>query len=224
MCHPFIMTYKLYKNSKSGLHCVQACLQMLLDHYDQPVLSLQELDSITGHKENCFTWLSRALLWLDKQGFEVVNVENLDYKKFAKEGRNYLKKIWSAETFKAQHEFSDLVWEQSVAKKLIKSKICLINETWTLKKIDQFRKRGNYFTMLSINPFAAKGEKGYGSHLVVLGERKRDLFKIYDPDYNRPRWLKSEILSKSISEPNKSDFNVVFVRKNLKPHIRRGAL
>ena len=189
---------------------------MLLHYFKKPVLTLSELDKITGHSDSAkFTWLSKTLLWLSEDlGFEVINVENLNYNKFAKEGELYLKEIWDAETFSIQNKFSDLKLEQEFASKLMSSKVRCIDGRWTLSKIDQFRSAG-YFTMLSINPFVLMDRPEYGSHLIVLGEKVGDRYKIYDPDLKEPRFVKAEILAKAISKSRKPDFNVIFVKDSL---------
>jgi len=195
------------------MHCVQACLKMLFHFYGRPVLSFKELDIITGHDPHSFTWMGKAFLWLVKNGFEVISVENFDYRIFAKQGIKYLKQVWSEETFKVQDQYSNLVAEQVMARKLINSEVQFINARWPLAKIHSFRIKGDYFTLLSVNQFALYRKDGYGAHMVVLGEKKGDRFKVYDPDRSRPQWIPSKRLAYSMSPKRKEDFNVIFMRR-----------
>jgi hypothetical protein len=205
------MRYKLFKNSADGMHCVQACLQMLLYSFGKPVLSLDELDNITHHEPEMMTWMSDALLWLTDQGFQVDNYENLDYRRFAEEGKEYLKTIWDKETFELQDRYSDLDREQMMAGKLIRAGALMVD---TRLSLDEIRKKTDdgYFTMLSVNPHALNGCLGYGSHLVVvksIGHKKSMLF---DPDMGKPYSITNERLEEAISDERKNDFNAIFVR------------
>ncbi len=194
------------------MHCVQACLQMLLYAFNKPVLSLERLDVITHHSPDMMTWMSEALIWLIDEGFAVENYENLDYVTFASLGVEYLKQIWDRETFVLQKKYSDLVREQIMAEKLIESGVRTVNSRLSLEEIKEKISEG-FFTMLSVNPHALKGREGYGSHLVVvksIGPRETMLF---DPDMDHPYIVSNGILSRAISEERKQDFNAIFVKR-----------
>ncbi len=193
------------------MHCVQACLQMLLYSFEKPVLSLQELDEITHHEAGTYTWMSDALLWLEKQGFEVENYENLDYRIFAAKGKEYLRQIWGAKTFELQDAFSNLDREQAMASKLLESGIRTVNARMSLEEIKQKMDQG-FFVMLSVNPHALKGDRGYGSHMVVVQSIAKTRTILLDPDATEPSEVSNEELKNAISEENKQDFNAIFVR------------
>jgi hypothetical protein len=187
---------------------------MLLHSFKMPVLSLTQLDRITRHNSKKYTWMSDALLWLYRQGFEVKNYENLDYEKFADEGEEYLKRIWDKETFFTQRRYSDLRKERLAARIMLKTGIKIINTRLSLRNIrDKFI--GGYFVMLSVNPYTLKGMDGYGSHMIVVGGFKGRHVKLYDPDINKPYQVTYRRLENAISEGNKSDFNAIFVKKSV---------
>ena len=193
------------------MHCLQACLQMLLYSMQKPVLSLEELDKITHHDPSKFTWQGQALLWLQKKGFQVENYENLDYREFAREGKAYLKRIWDAETFSIQEKYSNLRKEQKTARKIIGKDLKTVNSRLTIRQIKRKYEAG-YFTMLSINPYAMVGKLGYGSHMIVIAGFDEKFIKIYDPDKPKPYDVTYQRLSYAISKKRKGDFNVIFVR------------
>ncbi len=69
-----------YPNLDDGLHCLQACLKMVLGYYfPDKEYSYEELDRISKHVEGKWTWQIASLLFFAREGFEVVNIENIDY-------------------------------------------------------------------------------------------------------------------------------------------------
>jgi hypothetical protein len=216
---PIFMTYTHFKNSKDGMHCVQACLQMMLAHFGMPVLSFKELDEITGHVPGKFTWIGRAMLWIESIGFEVVNIENLDYTKFARDGESYLSKIWPREMFEEQKKFSDLKQEQDTAQKIISSSNIrnVYSDYIFVTTLESFYLR-KFFVMLSINPYALRGENGYGSHLVVVHGFDNDNVYLLDPDASGDGVVKvsKQSLESFINAPTKPDVNAVMIRPILK--------
>ena len=194
------------------MHCVQACMQMLLHHYAREVPSFAELDKITGHAgPGKLTWLTQALLWLETQGFRVVLVENLDYVQFAKYGESYLKKIWDKETFSIQKKYSDLKMEKGAAGRLIRSGIITKDRRMSLADVRRMHGQG-YFTMLSINPHVLNGFDGYGSHLVVIRGFGTRTVQLLDPDHSGTRRVSYAALRRSISDEYKPDFNAIFIK------------
>ncbi len=192
------------------MHCVQACLKTLLHYFDMPVLSFKELDKITGHDPDKFTWMSKALLWLASKRLHVLHIENLDYVMFSKQGEKYLKNIWDAETFKVQDQYSNLKAGQKDAAKLVASKnITLLNKRLNVSEIKSLFKMGN-FVMLSINPNVLKDKNNYGSHLVVVAGFKNGKVRLCDPDAGLT-WYKEKTLQRAISSKYKPDFSVTLV-------------
>lgn len=198
------------------MHCVQACLKTMLRYFDMPVLSFKELDKITGHKKGMFTWMSKTILWLANQEFEVYHVENLDYNRFVKEGELYLKTIWNKEVFDTQKAYSNLKIEQKIARKIIDNpNIIIKNKHLNIKDLKKLVGH-NYFVMLSVNPFTLQDKDGYGSHLVVLMHFKNNRVQICDPDIGI-YWIDKKSLIRAISKKYKPDFQATFV-SNRKLH------
>lgn len=208
------MTYKHYPNTQDGNHCVQACIQTVVDHFGMEVPTLRRLDIITGHKPGMYTWLTDALLWLSSKKFRILHIENLDYERFASEGASYLKEIYSKEVFELQERMSDLRREQRAAKLLTKYKeIQLIRSTMPVQIIKPMLDSG-YACMASVNPFTLDGNEGSASHLVVVCEvhmSGEDIksFKICDPDHGF-RVIPAKRFSEALK---KDDFSVTFLKK-----------
>lgn len=173
------------------------------------VLSFDDLDKITGHDPKKFTWMSKAILWLSAQGLRVYHIENLDYAKFAKRGKAYLRTIWNKKTFKIQKEMSDLDTEQKDAAKLVANKnVTLLNIHLGIRDIQSLFKVG-FFIMLSVNQNVLRGDRGYGSHMVVVAGFKNNKIKLCDPDHGF-KWYDINIVELAM---NKDDFSVTLVSR-----------
>ena len=198
-----------------GNHCVQVCMQHLLAHFDMVIPTVARLDEITEHIPGRYTWLSAGLLWLASKGFRIVHVENIDYKRFAKEGRDYLKFVYPANVFKVQDEMSNLDREQELAKKLVESKaIRIFYGRWSLENV-KAQLGPDCVALVSINPCVLLGEEGYASHLVILWEigtgnsGDDSSVKFLDPDKGE-MVVSANLFGKAM---DKEDFSVTFITK-----------
>ena len=189
---------------------------MLLAYFGLPEksLSLKKLDKITNHKNGMFTWQGVSLLWLASIGFEVINFENIDYKMFAKNGSEYLKKIWPKETFDIQNKYSDLKKEQQIATKLLNNPhIQLKQKSLSIKEIKNYFDKG-YFIMVSVNSLFLANKKGYSSHMVVITGFDNTYVHINDPGLPaKKNWeITYSAFEKSILPPIKPDTNTILFR------------
>lgn len=204
-----------YRNTKDNLHCLQACLKSVLKFYfPKNDYSFKYLDRVTAHKKGKGTWLSAALLFLAQKGFDIINIEIFDYKKFARLGEKYLKRLWTDEIFQTQKRFSDFKNEQRLAKILIKDKrIKLEKRSATLRDIRYFFRK-KYILLCTINPYVLEGKKGYYSHLVVVTDVKKDTITFHDPGplplKNRKVSLK--LFMKSMRYPSRRSASLIAVK------------
>lgn len=205
-----------YANLKDNNHCFQACLKMVLKcYFPDKNYSFKELDKISKHKKGKWTWQGAALITLAKLGFDVVNIENLDYKKFAKDGDVYLKKIWSDETFKLQNKFSDLNQEQKIAQKLINlKKVELVNKIARMSDVEKYFSK-SFFVMVSVNPCVFERKKCYWSHLVLVTGMDRNFITFHDPGLPpvKNKRVSKKIFEKAMTKPWKEDTNLIAVKK-----------
>jgi len=208
-----------FENTKDNSHCFQACLKMVLKFYfPGKNYSYRLLDKITNHKKGMWTWQGEALLFLSKIGFEIVNIENLDYKRFATRGETYLKSIWSKEIFDLQDKYSNLKREQQIARKLIKNKnISIINKETNIRDMEDYFKK-DFLLIVSVNPCVFSGEKCYWSHSVVITEIGQKYIKFHDPGLPgiENRRVNRKLFIKAMSKPWKEDTNLIALKLNIK--------
>lgn len=204
-----------YPNLKDNLHCLQACLKMVLKYYfPKKNYSYLELDKISRHVKGKWTWQGSSLLELSKLGFEVVNIENLDYCKFAEGGEHHLKTIWTPEVFNLQKKFSDLKQEKSIASKLARNKnIKLINRQVRLGDIENYFSK-DYIVLASVNPCVFQKQNCYASHLVVVVNINSKIVTFHDPGLppQENRTVPRKIFEKAMIPPWKEDTNVIALK------------
>jgi len=211
-----LLKIPFYTNMKDGNHCFQACFKMILKHYfPEKNYSFKELDKLSNHIKGKWTWQGTFLLELSKMGFEVVNIENLDYKKFAKDGAEYLKTIWSEDVFNTQDQFSDLKQEQKIAQRMVEeNKLKLINIEVSLKDVEKYFNEG-FMVVVSVNPCIFERRKCYSSHLVLITNISKDTITFHDPglppvENNK---VSKKLFEKAMTKPWKEDTNLIAVRK-----------
>jgi len=204
-----------YKNTKDGLHCFQACLKSILKFYfPKENYSFKYLDKVTAHKKGKGTWVSAALIFLAKKGFDIINIEIFDYKKFAKLGEKYLENLWTDEVFQEQKRFSNFKNEQKLAKKLVsKKKIELKTRPATLQDIKLFFKK-KYILLCTINPQVLKKQKGYYSHLVLITDIKKDFIVFHDPGPPplKNKKVSTKLFMKAMNYPSNRSASLIAVK------------
>ena len=204
-----------FYESPDETHCFQACLRMALGYWlPDSRFTYRQLDRLTGHAAGKWTWQGTALINLAKLGFDIVNIENLNYRAFAEEGTSYLRTIWTKEVFDMQDRFSDLDREQSTAQKLIEtSNITLLDNEVNVGLVEKHFRDG-FTSMISVNPYALRGEKEYASHMVVAVDFGADAVAYHDPGPPgiRARVSSREAFMKSCTPPAKPDTNLIALR------------
>jgi hypothetical protein len=211
------MEIKFYPNTPDDLHCVEACFQMVLKYlFPDQDWSLEQLRKMVRHLPHKGAALSGMMIELVKLGLHVVNIENLDYGKFAEDGEDYLKTIWDSQTLAGQKELIDIRHEQKLAKELTQSdKVELVTREAVFKDAENYFHKNN-IVLVSINPLVLDGREGYWSHLVVITDINNDSVTFHDPGLppQPNRVVSKKVFIESMTPPRKPDTNVVAIGKN----------
>ncbi len=204
-----------YSNLKDNNHCLQACLKMVLRYYfPEKNYSYEKLNKITKHIKGMWTWQGASLIAFAKMGFDVINIENLNYKKFAKDGKNYLKKIWNKEVFEIQNRYSDLKQEKKIAQKLIKNdNIKLLNRETTIKDVENYFDR-DYLVLVSVNSCVFENKKCYWSHIVLVTDIDDKWVTFHDVGLPaiKNRKISKKKFKKAMTKPWKEDTNLIALK------------
>ena len=103
-----------------GVHCLQACLKMVLKYFDPDKdYTWKELDKISAKKENKWTWPTATLLFLIKNGYQVEVVEDYDYQKFVEMGTAYQIEKYGKKVANEQIKNSDINQERLFMKEFL---------------------------------------------------------------------------------------------------------
>jgi len=86
--------------------------------------SWAQLDAITAKAEGFGAWPFAGLTWLRAQGFDVRNIELMDNRRFAREGRSYLVEFFGAEFVGASRLPPDLSPDQAAAASFVDTVRC----------------------------------------------------------------------------------------------------
>lgn len=204
-----------YENSKDNVHCFQACLRSVLKYYfPNKDYGFKYLDRMVNYKKGKWTWNSAALLFLSKMGFEVIVIEDFDYKEFGRLGEKYLKDNWTIEMFETQKKFSDLKSEQKFAKLIARDEeIKLIERPAMLKDLkDLFKK--DFMILCSINPYILDGEKQYGSHMILVTDISMTEIAFHDPGLppNKNRKVPIKLFLKAMRYPHRNNASIIAVK------------
>ncbi|HEX6258593.1 MAG TPA: hypothetical protein VFZ48_03875 [Candidatus Saccharimonadales bacterium] len=81
------------ENAPYGEHCLEVCVKMILAHLEpEKEYTLDELEKITN-KGPTVTFASHYLMWLQRRGFNVMQIANFDWEAFRDEGADYYAKL-----------------------------------------------------------------------------------------------------------------------------------
>lgn len=202
-----------YSNMPDNTHCFQASLRMIL-RYFQPTkeFSWEELEKISGKKEGLWTWPTAALIWMKKQGFEVINIEMFDYHEFVTDGEKYLRKFYGEEVGNEQIAHSDIAQEIEYAKQFLKLN-AVTKEIPTAETLKDLLKR-KYLLMCLINSQKLDHKSGYVGHFVIVKGFHENEFTIHDPGLPPRENLKVNVaeFEEAWAFPNERAKNVMVFR------------
>jgi hypothetical protein len=161
-------------------HCFQAVIRMLLKYqFSELEYSWSELDRLTGKKEGLWTWPLYAMLQLNDMGFEIINMEDFDYYRFAQEGPSYLKERLGEEVGTEQIEHSDIRYEMKNAALFLQRFDCSPHIPG-LKDISSLISQG-FLVICNVNSCMLNGNDGYSGHFILVYGVDDTSLIIHDP-------------------------------------------
>ncbi len=169
-----------YANTPDNTHCYQAALKMILKYFlPGKDFSWQELDIITAKVEGLWTWPMAGLIWLKRNGFEAVDIEDFDYASFAQDGPTYLEKLYGKEVAAEQVAHSELKQEQKYA-------LEMINEISIEQRLPEFSDittllEKEYLVCCNVNGHKLDDIDGYSGHFVVIKGYTAGGLVLHDP-------------------------------------------
>ena len=160
-------------------HCFQAALKMVLQRFRSRDLSWEELDRITGKVDGFGTWPFAGLTWLSELGLDLTNVEHMDNRRFAREGRAYIAEVTDREFAESLDRGLDLSRVQAEAAVFIDKVRCEVR----IPTIDDIRRavRAGGLVICNVNSRALNDREGYLGHFVVVKGFDEQGLIVHDP-------------------------------------------
>lgn len=140
--------------------------------------SWKELDELTGKRKGLWTWNLYGLASLQEQGFDVVNWEDLDYKRFSEEGASYLVERFGKRPAAEIIKNSDIKYEMDVARRLMGS--LTEPKVPTFQDVAHFLSEG-YLVVCNINLNRLNDKRGYAGHFVLVHSLTDEMVTFHDP-------------------------------------------
>lgn len=199
-----------FANTSDGTHCSQAALKMILKYFwPDKEFSWEELEKVTAKSEGMWTWPMAGLIWMQANGFEVINIEVFDYSKFIEKGKDYLREEYGEQVASEQDLHSDIEKERKIAEQFIQQ-VKTIFEIPTQEQIKEFLRDG-YLIKCTINSRVINNREGYAGHSVVVKGFDEAGFIIHDPGLPglENRKVAYDIFEKAWAYPNEKAKNIM---------------
>ena len=161
-------------------HCYQAALKMVLRHFrPKSDHSWEALDRFTGKLDGHGTWPFAGLTWLHDQGLDLTNVELMDNKRFATEGRAYIAELAGQEFADSHFRVLDLASVQAEASIFCDKVRCEMR----IPTIDDIRRAvsDGCLVVCNVNSRALNAREGYLGHYVVAKGFDEYCLIVHDP-------------------------------------------
>ena len=169
-----------FANLPDDLYCFEASIRMILKYFQpEKEYSWEEIRKITGKKEGLWTWPQHAMVELLARGFDVINVEDFDFRAFIKNPQEFLKLQYGEDGAREQVAHSDIEAEKRYAQELLqhgKQEMRIPD----FSDIRSFLGKG-FLVVCLINAKALNGQEGYVGHFVVVFACNDEMIAFHDP-------------------------------------------
>lgn len=176
-----MLKVKFFPNSKSGLYCGQACMQMILNYY-YPEKSfskkkLNEFLKIRSKKMYSFPEMQVAVL--SKLGVDSKYYTTADDDRYYKKGKEYLLNIYPKNVAEKIWKMSNFKLAKPFFKKVQKERR-YIHKELSFKEIENFFKK-KYLISPVINLKTFENKKGYAGHSILITDIDKEFITFHDP-------------------------------------------
>lgn len=202
-----------YQNTQDNTHCFQACFKMLAKYFwPSGDYSWKKLDIYTAKAKDLWTWPMAGVLWVQKQGVEVVDIEIFDYKQFVEKKEQYLLSFYGQEAGTEQIKFSNIEQELIYAKEF-EENIAIQNRIPTVGDVIRLLDSG-YLLICCINQMALNEKKSYVGHFVVITGHDENGLYFHDPGLPayENRMATYELFEKAWANPTEKVKNILAFR------------
>jgi len=168
-----------YPNHEDNLHCALAVYQMLFDYFLHRKLSWTEIEKLSGFKDNTAAWTVTIWERMVNMGFDVRMIENFDYRRYAKQGNDYLKKYFTESAYEWTMEHTDILTITPLIPSFLHT-VKPITRRPTLEDIDEMLE-DKRLVFVTLNSRALNHTEGFVSHAVLVLRKEEDDYILHDP-------------------------------------------
>ncbi len=168
-----------YPNHEDNMHCALAVYQILFDYFLQRKLSWQEVEKLSGFKDNTAAWTVTIWERMANIGFDIRMIENFDYRRYAKEGDAYLREHFNEQQYTWQITHSDI---RNIAPRISSflDRVRPEKRSPTLEDIDDML-NDERLVFVTLNSRVLNDKEGYSDHAVLVLRKEGDGYVIHDP-------------------------------------------
>ncbi len=190
-------------NTPDDLHCVEACVAMILETVDPTkTYSLEDLGRIAGKIKGGWTWPMRLMVWLADQGFEIISEVGFDYPAFATDGALYLERTFGNEVARTQVAHADIDAERKAVPAFLE-RIQPQKMIPTMTRLRELLAQ-EYFLMCNVNSRIIHGQSGYCGHAILIYRIEGDRVYVHDPGLPaaRAKQISIDLFERAWAFPN----------------------
>jgi len=170
-----------FSNDKTDLHCMQACMQMILKYYyPDKKFSIEELNKLLkiGSKK-MYGFPEMAVAVLSDLGINAKYYASSDDREWYKKGKQYLLKKYSKEVAEDIWKMTDFKTQKPFFKRVLKEKRFVCKKL-LFKDLKNFFKKGCLICPI-ININILENKKGYAGHAVLIIGIDKKFITFHDP-------------------------------------------
>lgn len=168
-----------YGNTPDDVHCTQATLKSVRKFFEpEREFDWKELDAATGNTGRG-VWRMKGILWMREAGYQVHDIEALNYSEFARRGLDYLAEHHSPEFAAWEASQFDIPAEQERAKSFVKQ-VGVDARIPNQADIELFLRDG-YLVQVTVNIYKLHNLPGYRGHAILVIGYDAESFTIHDP-------------------------------------------
>jgi hypothetical protein len=159
-----------FPNEPDNLHCLQACVRMLIAHVEDELLPLSKIEEITGFDPGLQSWPYAAMASLAERNYEVVYIEKFDHETFAFDPGKATTEAYGVESWELFKKISNISAAQVSALKCLNHKnVTFQNKVPKIEEIKDFLDN-NCSIICNLNANKLSGLDGYNGHFVLICE------------------------------------------------------
>lgn len=175
-----IKAVPFYPNHPDGGRSMLAVYRMVVATYLHKELSWEELDALSGHRDQRKVWTVKSLMTLAADyGISVKMIEPFDYKRLAREGKDYLYELYDNEEAAWYDEKTNAAALAIYMPRFLGA-VRPVCKRATLEDIDDMLTEGRIVSV-TLDGTVLDGPEANLSEAILVLSKHGDMYTIHDP-------------------------------------------